>query len=295
MLVRTAIEEFLIACEADGLKASTRGWYRQMLNVFEAHYGDADLGALDSRAMRAFVIEVRQREEAASTRADRLRALRRFWTWAAKEYTLENPMDRIRQTAQPKPYPRAIALEDFKKLYEACSDNRIGHRDRAILVMLADTGVRAQGLLMLTPEDVDFAHRRAIVREKFDKLRVVPFTALTSYLVERWCKVRPLQAETLFCTDDGGGLTYWGLRQILRRLALRANVTGRWNAHSFRHFAAREYLRNGGNLATLAQLLGHSDVSTTANHYAVFDSDELTAMHDAHSALHSVWKSDDDS
>lgn len=64
---------------------------------------------------------------------------------------------------------------------------------------------------------------------------------------------------------------------------------GRINLHSFRHFATREYLRQGGDLATLSELLGHADVDTTATHYAVYDLDELAATHDEHSPLKSVF------
>jgi len=65
-------------------------------------------------------------------------------------------------------------------------------------------------------------------------------------------------------------------------------VSGRCNPHSFRHNFAREYLRNGGDLATLAKLLGHSNISTTASYYAVFASDELAQFHERYSPLKSL-------
>jgi integrase/recombinase XerD len=73
---------------------------------------------------------------------------------------------------------------------------------------------------------------------------------------------------------------------LLQRVGKRAGVTGRINAHSFRHAFARNFLRNGGNLAVLGRLLGHSPGSpVTARFYAVFDDRELQGFHDQYSPL----------
>ena len=72
---------------------------------------------------------------------------------------------------------------------------------------------------------------------------------------------------------------------MLRRLARKAGITGPVNPHSFRHGFAREYLLSGGDLATLADLLGHSDVQVTWQSYAIFRTSELQAKHDKHSPI----------
>ena len=51
------------------------------------------------------------------------------------------------------------------------------------------------------------------------------------------------------------------------------------NPHAWRHAFAREYLQNGGDLASLADYLGHSDVSVTHQAYAIFRTEELKAKH----------------
>lgn len=60
-----------------------------------------------------------------------------------------------------------------------------------------------------------------------------------------------------------------------------------------RHAFAREYLRSGGDLATLSRLLGHQDVSTTVAHYTVYTLDELAVQHEQHSLLRLVLDSTD--
>ena len=74
-------------------------------------------------------------------------------------------------------------------------------------------------------------------------------------------------------------LTTQGVREILRRLKGKVDVSGPINPHAWRHAFAREYLQNGGDLASLADYLGHSDVSVTHQAYAIFRTEELKAKH----------------
>jgi len=75
-------------------------------------------------------------------------------------------------------------------------------------------------------------------------------------------------------------LTPSGVNQLLSRLRKRANVHGRANPHAFRHGFAKMYLMNGGDLASLADLLGHESVETTRQFYAVFRAEELAQKHE---------------
>jgi len=175
------------------------------------------------------------------------------------------------------------------KLFNATGDNVAGQRDRAILCFLADTGCRLNGLITLTLERLELADRRALVHEKGDTDRIVVFTIYTKHMLRQWLDVRDSATEYVFCSlRTGERLTDSGINQLLKRLKQKAGVKGRVNPHSFRHNFAREYLRNGGDLATLAKLMGHSNINTTAMYYAVFDIDELTDLHEQFSPLRST-------
>lgn len=288
-----AFGAFIMACTADGLRPPTIKWYRAMLKPFVDQFGVARLDMISVLVMRQFVVDLRQSGRSPITVADHLTAMRRFWAFSALEYSIPDPMTKIRSSARPKPTVKAISPDDLRALFLACPDTPIGARDRAILIVLADTGIRAGGLITLTTEDIDFARRRLIVTEKGGRARIVPFTVYTSSLISRWLARRPIKArekgDRVFCTVTGDPLTYWGLKELFKRLGKRAGVEGRHNPHSLRHFAAREYLRQGGDLATLSTLLGHADVTTTANHYAIFTGDEIASRHDDHSPLKTLF------
>lgn len=118
---------------------------------------------------------------------------------------------------------------------------------------------------------------------------VLAAAGFPAQLIRAWLAVRPAQASTLFCglsnQRAATPLSMSGLQMILKRLKAKAGVTGRVNPHSFRHGFAREYLINGGDLATLAQIMGHSDVRVTASFYAIFTHRELQERHQQFSPI----------
>jgi site-specific recombinase XerD len=88
-----------------------------------------------------------------------------------------------------------------------------------------------------------------------------------------WLDVRDLPGRSVF------GLKASGVYQVLERTARRGGVRGRWNPHAFRHGFARGLLDNGADLATVSQLMGHSDVSITVRFYARWSDEELHRKH----------------
>jgi site-specific recombinase XerD len=75
-----------------------------------------------------------------------------------------------------------------------------------------------------------------------------------------------------------------GASQLRTRLEKRVDVSGRANPHSFRHRFAIDYLMNDGDLASLADLMGHESVETTKAFYAIFEQGDLRRKHDRFSA-----------
>ena len=284
-----ALKEFGLDGEADGLKPATRKWYAAMLKPFAAQHAALRLNEFDHQLLRTYVLEVRRVAKSPTTARDRIVALHRFWTWASKRYHIENPMQGIRRPRPTEPRPKAIEAVDIIAMYKACKRTRAGLRDQTILILLADTGIRAAGLIGLRMEDVNLKKGSLTVLEKGNRRRRVPVSPWTARLLTQWCAIRP-DGLFLFSAMNGKPLTYSGLREIIRRLGVAAAIDGRHNIHSFRHFAAREYLNNGGGITQLSKLLGHASIKTTADYYAVFDDTELSSDHGSHSPLKSLFK-----
>lgn len=301
MYLTEALKAFLLASQANGNRPATLRWYESLLGNFIAFYGDCDLRTVTTKSLQLYFVELNARDATyinapqkpvqkgglshASIESYK-RALHRFWAWCADEYGIPNPMKGIKRVKRRSNQPKAIHPQDFVKLFNATLDNDAGVRDRAMLAFFADTGCRLGGMLSLTLDNLYLEQREAVVIEKGGNSRRVFFTQETAHLLAQWLQIREAEGRFVFTrTDNGDPLTESGVNQILKRLKQRAGVKGRVNPHPFRHCFAREYLRNGGDLATLSKILGHRDMTTTASYYAIFTEGELAEFHDKYSPL----------
>ena len=155
-------------------------------------------------------------------------------------------------------------------------------RNTVIILLMTDAGIRLNELLSLTVDDIDLQRRVALLNGKGAEFRPVVFGITTAEALKQYLFLRSKYArcDRLFInTRDFTALGTSAVHSMLNRLKKKAGVTGRVNPHSFRHAFAREYLKNGGDVSILSTLMGHSDVNTTRNFYAVFKTDELADLH----------------
>lgn len=315
MLLSEAIDALAVATIANGRAKRTADSYREKLTHLVTFLGDRQIDDVTASDLRRYVADLRTRENryqdhpyranvdgalSPATVAGMVRAVKRLFNFLHDEGEVtSNPARNVSVSRPAKgKTPKAITFEDFRCLVDATAgDDRASIRDRAIVLFLADTGCRLGGLVGLRLTDLDLARRVAIVTEKGDKTREVYFQDLTRQALARWLAVRPSGASNRVFVrlhmQPGAVMDKEGIDQILRRLKARAGIEGPVNAHSFRHAFAREYLRDGGDLATLSDILGHSDITVTAMFYAVFLPSELQAKHDKHSPVNRLGRNGD--
>lgn len=307
MLLSEAIEGLVVATIADGRSARTAADYRQRLAELVIFLGDVEVRQVTGQDLRRFIAGLRQRDSryqvhpfrgsqagglSMATIAGMTRCVKRLFAFLVADGVLvDNPAKVLKVQRQPKGRePKAVSLDDLVAMLQTTAGNEPAQvRDRALLLFLADTGCRIGGLVGLRLADVDLAHQTGWVIEKGDKRRPVYFTDGTAAAMVRWLAERPAGgSDRVFVRVDwqpGQALTPLGVSEILKRIGRRAGVTGPHNPHAFRHAFAREYLHNGGDLATLSDLLGHADITVTAQSYAVFLPNELQARHDRFSPV----------
>ena len=211
--------------------------------------------------------------------------LRAFFNWLVAEGELTaSPMERI-----PPPVYRASQVQPFtpeqvKALLAATKRSLHPRRDEAICLFLLDTGVRATELCTLHRADVDLHAGRCTVLGKGNKTRVVPFSRDTKRALYNYLREEEYDEQAaLFLSDRGvtagAGLTRTGLRVLIGRLGKSARIeSARCSPHTFRHTFAVEFLRAGGNVFTLQQLLGHTHLAMTSKYVAVSQAD-VEAQH----------------
>ncbi len=285
-LLQAAVEAFL-AATAGEVSKSTLVWYGRLLSSFVAFVGpEVSVESISPGHIRAYRAHLVARELSAFSIHGHQRAVRRLFSWllverlVGRNVALDVPLVRL-----PAQVPKAITDDDVDRLLARLPQEDV--RDRAIILLLVDTGCRVGGLCSLTLDALDLPGRCATVIEKGNRGRRIYFTEMTADALALYRSVRPAAGtEALFLSASGTPLTTNGVRLMLERVGKRAGVKGRVNAHAFRHHFARSFLRNGGNLAALGRILGHSPGSPiTAKYYAVFDDDDLRRYHEQFSPL----------
>lgn len=155
-----------------------------------------------------------------------------------------------------------------------------GIRNRSLLVLLYRTGLRIQEALDLKPCDVDHDLGTVHVQHgKGDQARTIGLDGEAMPSLELWvAKRRELGINghsPLYCTLAGGPLDQDYVRQVLRRLALKAGIEKRVHPHAFRHTHAAELAREGVPINQIQVQLGHGSAATTARYVQHVAPEEL--------------------
>lgn len=156
-----------------------------------------------------------------------------------------------------------LNIHEISLLFDSCKNCR----ERLIIHLLYETGIRVSELVKLNINDFDFHNKTLIVRDsKNRKTRTLYFgDKLVKSLKEYHQSNKSLFSDSLFTRQFHPfiPLSKKGVSWVLKALAKRSGVHKRVNAHSFRHAFAVHYLNFGGTIYQLQKLLGHSYLTTT--------------------------------
>ena len=288
--LRDVIAEYRAALRVAGRSPRTIRWYGEMLDEFVAFVerdgGRATLDDLHPAVARRWLLAAqasRARPLAPASLAGRVRTLRAFGSWVTREFELTShplaglPVPRVPQLIVP-----SLRETDLHELLRATETSAHPERDRAIVLLLLDTGLRVSEAAGLRIGDVDLVEGRATVMGKGARQRMVPIGRRTRQALRRILAPRGQieAADPLFIAADGGALTAHGIQQVFRRLARRVTLSARCSPHVLRHTFARSFLRNGGDVFSLQRILGHSPRSLqVTRRYLDLDDDDLRAVH----------------
>jgi integrase/recombinase XerC len=145
----------------------------------------------------------------------------------------------------------------------------LGSRNRAIVLMLLDTGMRVSEIANVKLEDIDSERGWVRVMGKEAKERVVKIGATAQRTLWRYLAHRlDNERGELWLTEEGTPFQSDGAHIMIKRLKQRAEVTSKGNCHRFRHTFALNFLRADRNHFNLQYLLGHSDLRMVRHYTA---------------------------
>lgn len=205
-----------------------------------------------------------------------------LWQWAVEAKLVNENL--VRKVKRPRPEKRTIiplSKPEIVSLLNAVDAGRYPDRDRALILLLLDTGMRASEVCSIRLKDLSLTGSKLRIFGKGDKERTVSFsprtkTALTTYLVNRRRGTR----DRWFQSINGEPLNRHSLRLMLERIGARAGVI-QVHPHRFRHTFAIEFLRNGGHIYALQYILGHTTLDMCKRYLAIVEADIDSAMRQA--------------
>ena len=284
------ISEFLTDCQLRNLALGTMGIYRRHLQDLARWLAPDSVGGRPTsettpQDIRCYFLALQERRNPGGQK-QAFRVLFTFFRWLTEEGAIAaNPMARLKPPRVAEEPLDPVPLDTVLAMLNTCESKALlDLRDKALLLTLVDTGARATELLSVNLADCDLASGAILLRvTKTKKPRVVFLGKRARKATLAYIRARGklLPDSPLWANDEGARLTYWGLRQALRRRALKAGVKPP-SAHSFRRMFCLQSLKDGMNVLAVQALAGHADLSTTKR-YVKWALGDLAEQHAAHS------------
>jgi site-specific recombinase XerD len=251
---------------------------------------------IDVRALRRYAASLSERGQAPASVARKLAALRAmFRVQVELGVRIENPAELLSSPKKPQRLPRVLKPAEVAALLDRIpATTPLELRDRALFELAYASGLRAEELVTLELESVDFDSETVRVEGKGGKTRIVPAGEHALRAIERYlARARPAldvqprgAAATLFLSKSGRRLGTSDVRRRLRmwarQAAAQAPAVGDVHPHALRHSFATHLLDGGADLRSIQELLGHSTVSTTQVYTRVESARLRTAYARAH-------------
>lgn len=268
-----AVNSFLLDRKAQNLAVGTLAFYRNGLALFLNFCDTQVIKTLDELTpdiIRQYLFKLESSGHNPGGIHAYYRAVRTFLNWWENEYEPEgwkNPIRKVKAPRLAQEPLQPVSRDDFESLLSTCDKHTwYGARDRAILLTLLDSGLRASELTALNLSDLELSTGTLEVRRgKGRKPRVTFVGSVTRKAIRQWIKYRGDEAGALFTTQEGEPLTYWGLRQICRRRAEKVGVVEP-GLHDFRRAFCLAQLQAGVPETTIARLMGHTTTQLIARY-----------------------------
>ncbi|TAK33533.1 MAG: hypothetical protein EPO21_13235 [Chloroflexota bacterium] len=265
-----ALEEFLIAKKIENLSPKTLAgydWVCQQFIVWARQHGQpGNIQEIEPDHIRKWIAFLQGKHEETDKKLSDVsiqtyfRTVRAWFNWAEKDELITLSPFSSKRIHCPKAVQKikpAFTKQQMSDLLRACDGpTDIDVRDRAILLLLFDTGIRASELC--NAQLVNLQPNRLKVDGKGAKERFVPISPKVDRAIRHYKRTRPCDTSetTLFLSTRGGPLTTSGLYQMIERRAKAAGIALK-GVHLCRHTFALHWAAASGALHGLQAILGH--------------------------------------
>ncbi len=296
-----AIDRYLTFLRAEENKSPlTVSAYRLSLNLLLRFLDAESPAGIDKQTVRVYKSGLHSyrtragRELAIRTKNHHLTILRAFLRYLIQEEEADvYPPDRITRFKEEERKVKVLFRDDMESLLSAPdTETKVGKRDKAILELFFSTGLRLAELRSLNTDDLNFETQEISVRGKRGKIRVVFLSDRAVEALQRYLEIRLDHLVPLFIRNFAKAnrelppgehfrLSRISIYQIVKRYARAAGIMSNPSPHTLRHSFATDLLRNGADLRSVQEMLGHKDLGTTQI-YTHVTNPQLKEVHRKH-------------
>jgi len=244
----------------------------QFLHFVEERYNIDSIRDINHHIIRSWLIELMENGITARSVNRKLTTLKSFYKFLLKEGLVsENPMNKILAPKVTRRLPYFVEQEKMALLFteDYFDDDFSGLRDRLILEIFYNTGMRLSELINLKHQDIDLDRSTIKVLGKLNKERIIPFgenlkILLIRYTEQKKKEIDKPEAFSYFLITDKAMQLYskFVYRVVHKYLSLVSTLEKR-SPHVLRHTFATHMLNNGADLNAIKELLGHSSLAAT--------------------------------
>ena len=244
--------------------------YKSDLNQMQRYMVEAyevgDLTSIESEWIRSWVVELVKAGKSPRTIHRKVSVYRTFVKYARRQGIMTtNPAESVVLPKVEKRMPEVVPEHAMNQLFaeEVFATDWKGRRDRSMMALLYETGIRMSELIGLKVGDVNGARKELRVYGKGRKERVLPLLPSTLESIMQHVMDRPVGGDDLFVTDAGSSLYPSFVYRRVNHYLGEVSSLQQCSPHVLRHTFATHLLNRGAELAAVKDLLGHASLSST--------------------------------
>lgn len=269
------LNSFLTAKRVEGCSPKTIEYYRNTLAMMNDVL-DKSYTQITSDDLRKYLNDYEAQRRTSKVTIDNIRRIMSsFFSWLENEdYIVKSPVRRIHRVKTVVTTKETFNDEELEVIRRSCSNKR----DRAVIDMLASTGMRIGELVKLDRNDINFKERECVVTGKGNKQRPVYFDARAKQSLISYLDSRGDANPALFMGLYGARRASIGaIESRMRDMGKKIDV-GRIHPHKFRRTLATRAIDKGMPVEQVQKLLGHAKIDTTMC-YAMVNQNNVKASH----------------
>ena len=295
--IKQVINDFLLSCKVEGKSYGTIECYSDKLKGFlwyTTNYNwPDDISLITTNNLREFLAYLRDTPHRFNSTCPRAmkpinsttvqkyyRALSALFNWLVNEEQISsNPLIKIKVPKAEKKVIKALSTNEINKLLSVFSNTFEGKRNKAMILILVDCGLRLGALLNIKMADINLEQQLMKVDGKTGE-RVVRFGTTTARVLSKYLKVRQSvngHNDSLWITSEGISLKHSSVGTMFIKLSKKSGIAV--HPHLLRHTFATLWLKNGGDSLMLQRLLGHTTLMMTNRYCQAVGCEDAVESH----------------